>query len=381
MKKPGLLAMTDSEKKVQEAIEALRNGEMVILMDDHERENEGDLCMVAEKVTPQAIAFMATHGRGLICLALTPQRTEELHLPLMVRENRSKFGTNFTISIDAREGITTGISAADRARTIQVAVSPETKPQDLVSPGHIFPLRSAMGGVLERAGQTEGAVDLAKLAGYSGAGVICEIMKEDGTMARKPELEEFARKHNLKMLEIADIIRYRISRESLIQKVMEKDVKIRVGDEDYPFKMIIFKSKIHDCPREYLVLVHGKVDDEPILCRVHQGHISLDLFGIKGPRKQVSKDESLRMIVKEGKGVFIFFPPKETLIEELGGREEMERVSGLPASQEILREFGMGAQILVNLGVKQIRLITRSPKKLYGLDGFGLKLIENISPP
>jgi 3,4-dihydroxy 2-butanone 4-phosphate synthase/GTP cyclohydrolase II len=371
--------MTDSEKRVQQAIDEIRAGRMVVLMDDHDRENEGDLCMAAEMVTPEAVAFMAARGRGLICLTLTAGRTKELHLPLMVRDNRSRFGTNFTVSVDAREGISTGISAADRARTIRVAVSAEARPEDLVSPGHIFPLQSASGGVLERAGQTEGAVDLARLAGLAEAGVICEIMNEDGTMARRPDLEEFCRKHGLRMLDIGDIIRYRMARETLVRRAMERDVAVSVGGAEARFRMIVFKSKIHDCPREYMALVHGEVDAGPTLCRVHQGHLSLDLFGLRGPRKQVTKDEALGMIVREGKGVFLFFPPRTSILEELDGSEPgMD--GGLPSAQAVLREFGMGAQILVDIGVRQIRLITRSPKRLYGLEGFGLSLVENVAP-
>ncbi len=371
--------MTDSEATVIKAIEAIRDGKMVVLMDDKSRENEGDLCMAAEKVTPESIAFMATYGRGLICLALTERRTCALDLSLMVRDNRSRFGTNFTVSIDAREGISTGISAADRARTIQLAVHRDTRPDDLVAPGHIFPLKSASGGVLERAGQTEGSVDLARMAGLYDAGVICEIMKEDGTMARRPDLEIFCEKYGLVMLDIGDIIQYRLNREMLLERAIERDVAIKVNGASADFKLILLRSKIHDHPREYMALVHGEIDEGPTLCRVHVGHLSLDLFGIRGPRKLVSIDESLRMIVKEGRGVFLFLPPRVSISDELKGTEP-EREGGLPNSQAVLREFGMGAQVLVNLGLKNIRLITRSPKQLYGLEGFGLKVMENVAP-
>ncbi|MFH1437050.1 MAG: 3,4-dihydroxy-2-butanone-4-phosphate synthase [Pseudomonadota bacterium] len=371
--------MTDSEATVKKAIEAIRDGRMVVLMDDKSRENEGDLCMAAEKVTAESIAFMATHGRGLICLALTQRRTCALDLSLMVRNNRSRFGTNFTVSIDAREGISTGISAADRARTIQLAVHRDTRPEELVAPGHIFPLQSASGGVLERAGQTEGSVDLARMAGLYDAGVICEIMKEDGTMARRPDLEIFCEKFGLVMLDIGDIIQYRLKREMLLESVVEKDVAIKVNSGSADFKLILLRSKIHDHPREYMALVHGTIDEGPTLCRVHVGYLSLDLFGIRGPRKLVSIDESLRMIVKEGKGVFLFLPPRVSILDELKGTEP-EREGGLPNSQAVLREFGMGAQVLANLGLKNIRLITRSPKQLYGLEGFGLKVVENVAP-
>lgn len=371
--------MTESEEKVIRAIEDIRDGKMVVLMDDRNRENEGDLCMAAEKVTHEAIAFMATYGRGLICLALTRKRARSMNLPLMVRDNRSRFGTNFTISVDARDGITTGISAADRARTVQVAVSRDAAAEDLVSPGHIFPLQSAAGGVLERAGQTEGSVDLARLAGLYEAGVICEIMKEDGTMARRPDLEEFARRHGLAMLDIGDIIQYKLKKEMLVERVVVRDITIRVHERDAAFRLILYRSKIYDHPREYMALVHGSIGSEPTLCRVHVGHLSLDLFGVRGPRKQVTKDEALRMIVEEGKGVFLFMPPRGSLQEELNGTEP-EKDGGLPMAQAVLREFGMGAQILVDLGLKQIRLITRSPKKLFGLEGFGLKAVENVAP-
>lgn len=372
--------MTDSAQRVERAVEEIRKGEMVILMDDSSRENEGDLCMAAEKVTPSAIAFMAKYGRGLICLAITEKKARELNLPLMVRDNRSRFGTNFTISIDAREGVTTGISAADRAKTILTAVSPDCRPEDLVSPGHIFPLQSASGGVLERAGQTEGSVDLAKLAGLSPAGVICEIMKDDGTMARRADLEIFARERNLVMLDIADIINYRLKRETLIEKVVERQVEVAIEGQKKEFKLVLFKSKIHDHPREYMALIYGKIDSSPTLCRVHVGHLGYDLFGIKGPRKQVTISEALKMIVAEGKGAFVFFPPKDSLSDEFNGKAVPRDEGGLPASQAVLREFGMGAQVLASIGLKNIKLITRSPKKLYGLEGFGLRVVENVSP-
>jgi len=371
--------MTGSEEKVIRAIEEIKKGRMVILMDDKSRENEGDLCMAAEMVTPEAIAFMATCGRGLICLALTVRRTRMLNLPLMVRDNRSRFGTNFTVSIDARDGISTGISAADRARTILLAVSRDASPDDLVSPGHIFPLQSAPGGVLERAGQTEGSVDLARLAGLYEAGVICEIMKEDGTMARRPDLEAFAEEHGLPMLDIGDIIQYRLKREMLVQRVVERDVSVTVDGAAATFRLILYKSRIHDCPREYLALVHGNVGPDPTLCRVHVGHMSLDLFGVRGPRQQVGKDEALSLIVREGRGVFLFIPPRGSLREELNGGGP-EQDGGLPMAQAVLREFGMGAQILADLGLREIRLITRSPKLLFGLEGFGLRAVENVSP-
>ena len=371
--------MTERESIVAKAIGDIRSGRMVILMDDKNRENEGDLCMAAEKVTPEAIAFMATSGRGLVCLALTARRTRSLHLPLMVRDNRSRFGTNFTVSIDARDGISTGISAADRARTIQVAVSRDTTPEDLVSPGHIFPLQCAEGGVLERAGQTEGSVDLARLAGLYEAGVICEIMKADGTMARREDLEAFSREHALTMLDIGDIIQYRLKRERLVERVLERDITVPVNGRKEPFRLVLFRSRAHDLAREYLALVHGTVGPEPTLCRVHVGHLSLDLFGVSGPRRQVTKDEALEMIVREGGGVFLFLPPRTTLLDEMNGSGP-EKDGGLPMAQAVLREFGMGAQVLVDLGLKKIRLITRSPKMLLGLEGFGLEAVENVAP-
>lgn len=371
----------DSLSRVEQAIEEIRRGRMVILMDDMDRENEGDLTMAAELVTPEAIAFMATHGRGLICLSLTEDKVRKLDLPMMARQNRSRYGTNFTVSIEAATGVTTGISAADRAHTIRTAVNPDAGPDDVVTPGHIFPLRAAPGGVLERVGQTEGSMDLARLAGLTPAGVICEVMKEDGTMARLPDLEIMAEKHDLTLLDIADVIEFRIKREMLVGRVHERDVTIPVDGKEVGFREYIYTSRLKDHPQEFMALVHGKVDTRPTLCRVHQGHLLLDKFGLTGARGQVSVEESLSLIAREGAGVLLYLPPRETMLEEVEAGEAKQPAPSEDASaQQVLRKFGMGAQVLLHLGLKKIRLITRSPRKIVGLEGFNLQIVEYVSP-
>lgn len=372
----------DSLSRVERAIDEIRRGRMVILMDDSDRENEGDLTMAAELVTPEVIAFMATHGRGLICLSLTDERVKALDLPMMVRHNRSRFGTNFTVSIEAASGVTTGISAADRATTVLAAVAPESRPEDLVTPGHIFPLRAAPGGVLERVGQTEGSVDLARLAGLAPAGVICEVMKEDGTMARTGDLETLAREHDLVLLDIADIIEFRIKREMLIERVHESEVEIAVNGDRIPFRQYIYHSRIKDHPQEFMALVLGKISTKPTLCRVHQGHLLLDQFGIRGARSRVDVEESLSLIVREGSGVMLYLPPRESMIGELESGEKVAAAEarGEAEAQQVLRRFGMGAQVLLHVGLKRIRLITRSRRKIVGLEGFNLEIVEYVSP-
>jgi 3,4-dihydroxy 2-butanone 4-phosphate synthase/GTP cyclohydrolase II len=370
----------DSLSRVEQAIEEIRRGRMVILMDDMDRENEGDLTMAAELVTPEAIAFMATHGRGLICLTLTEDKVKKLELPMMATRNRSRFGTNFTVSIEAARGVSTGISAADRARTILTAVAPDATADDVVTPGHIFPLRALPGGVLERVGQTEGSMDLARLAGLTPAGVICEVMKQDGTMARLPDLEIMAEEHGLVLLDIADIIEFRIKREMLVERVAERDVEIDLGAGSVKFRQYVYQSRIKDHPQEFLALVLGKIGTRPTMCRVHQGHLLFDQFGIEGARARVSVNESLSMIAREGSGVFVYLPPRETLVDELESREAEDSKAGSADAQQVLRRFGMGAQVLLHLGLKKIRLITRSPKRIAGLEGFNLEIVENVSP-
>ncbi len=370
----------DSLSRVERAIEEIRRGRMVILMDDMDRENEGDLTMAAELVTPEAIAFMATHGRGLICLSLTEERVKQLDLPMMARRNRSRYGTNFTVSVEAARGVTTGISAADRATTILAAVAADARPEDLVTPGHIFPLRAAPGGVLERVGQTEGSVDLARLAGLTPAGVICEVMKDDGTMARLDDLRALAEQHDLVLLDIADMIEFRIKREMLVERVHEQEVAIRVNGTSVPFRQYLYQSRIKDHPQEFLALVHGKVSTKPTLCRVHQGHLLLDQFGIQGARGRVTAEESLSLIVREGAGVLLYLPPRETLAQELETGGDVPEDGDDASAQQVLRRFGMGAQVLLHLGLKRIRLVTRSRHRIVGLEGFNLEIVEYVAP-
>lgn len=368
---------------VEEAIEYVKAGKLVILVDDEDRENEGDLMVAAEKVTPDIINFMTLHGRGLICLPLTKKRLQELDLPLMVRDNTSRFGTAFTVSIDAREGITTGISAYDRARTIQVAVNPHTKPSDLVRPGHIFPLQAREGGVLARAGQTEAAVDLARLAGLTPAGVICEIMNEDGTMARMPQLEKFSRQHGIPVLTIADLIQYRMKHERLVRKIEEADLPTGHGH----FRIFVFEDMING--ENHLALVKGPISpDEPVLVRAHSQCLTGDTFASLRCDCGEQLHRAMDMIEKEGKGVILYILNQEgrgigllnkikayALQDQGEDTVEANRKLGFRPDQ---RDYGIGAQILVALGVKKIRLITNNPRKFIGLAGYGLEIVDRI---
>ncbi len=374
---------------VPEAIEELRQGRMLILVDDEDRENEGDLCCAAEKVTPQIINFMAQQGRGLICLSLTEEQCERLQLPLQVHENESPYGTAFCVSIDAREGITTGISAYDRARTILTAIDPQARPSDLVRPGHVFPLRARRGGVLVRAGHTEASVDLARLAGLTPAGVICEIMREDGTMARLPDLVAFAQQHGMKILTIAELIRYRLQKEMFVQKVAEAPLATRYGD----FRAIAFASTL-DPQEVHVALVKGEVAGEnPVLVRVHAGPALDDLLPCRCPEGGLVQ-AALRMIASWGQGVLVYLIRRhslsETLLRDLQrhqgsdgdkriqGAQEPEKGPGEPVSSWDMREYGIGAQILYCLGIRRMRLLTNHPKRLAALAGFGLEIVEHI---
>jgi len=373
---------------IPEAIEIIKEGKFVIIVDDHDRENEGDLAMVAEKVTPEAINFMTKYARGLVCLPIIGQRLDELHLPPMVQDNTSKYGTAFTISIDAKKGVTTGISAHDRAVTIKAVLDPATKPEDLARPGHVFPLRAREGGVLVRAGHTEAIVDLARLAGVFPAGVICEILNEDGTMARLPQLEEMAADFDIKIISVADLIAYRRHTEKLVDRIATAKLPTKYGE----FTIIAYKSIID--PNEHIALVKGEVSsDEPIMVRVHSECLTGDVLG--SLRCDCGDQIALAMeaIAKEGKGVFLYMRQEGRgigvhnkilayALQDQGlDTVEANRRLGFPPD---LRDYGIGAQILVDLGLKDIRLLTNNPKKVVGLEGYGLRVVETlplVAPP
>jgi 3,4-dihydroxy 2-butanone 4-phosphate synthase/GTP cyclohydrolase II len=363
---------------VPEAVEQIRAGRMVIVVDDEDRENEGDLTMAADMVTPEAINFMARHGRGLICLAMTEERVASLRLPMMTAENRSLRGTAFTVSIDARNGITTGISARERAHTVQVAVAPQTTADDLVTPGHIFPLRARRGGVLVRSGHTEAAIDLARLAGRSPSGVICEIMREDGEMARVADLEQLAAQHGLGIVRIADLIQHRLSREMLVHRVAQSTLRARgAGGLKGEYQAYLYTTDVEDT--EYLALVLGDVSNgDPVLVRVQTAGLLRDVFGLGPFANSLAPTAWLRMIEDEGRGVLVYVLPRAPGVHlDLGGvpGDSVAPAAGVDAP---LRDFGLGAQVLVDLGCKTIRLLTNNRRRIAGLEGYGIHVVECV---
>ena len=367
---------------IEEAIEDIRQGRIVIVVDDEDRENEGDLTAAAEMVTPEIINFMAKYGRGLVCLAMTGDRLDELRIPMMVRDNTSKFGTAFTVSIEARHGVSTGISAADRAMTIRTAVDPATIPSDLAHPGHIFPLRAQSGGVLMRAGQTEASVDLARLAGLYPAGVICEVMNDDGSMARVPELMEVAGNHGLKIVTVADIIAYRLRTETFVKRIAESVFPTEFGE----FKIVIFENELDS--EQHIALIRGEIDpDAPVMVRVHTQSTMADVFYSLRTGGKNKLKAALKKIEENGQGILVYLRQEEkahNLVEEINaqgiGRPAAKTARGntLSGPSSDLRIYGIGAQMLRALGVHQIRLLTNRPKKIIGIHGYGITVIEHI---
>lgn len=383
-------------QNVQGAIEDMRQGKLVILVDDEDRENEGDLCLSAAMTTPEAINFMATHGRGLICLALSEQQVERLQLPMMRLPERPgpPLGTAFTVTIEAREGVTTGISAADRTRTILVASDARSGPEDLVVPGHVLPLKARRGGVLTRAGQTEGSVDLARLAGHAPAAVICEIMNDDGTMARMPDLERFASRHGLRILTVAELIAYRLEKEHLVDCRYEASIIMdRTGT---PWTARVYEAELEDS--QFLALVKGVPrQEDAVLCRMHSGSVLADTFSSTVAEGAKNLHEAIDAIEAEGCGVVVYLPPRAKLSDELAAYErarpptDRETMRGRelgpteprqePASADhagTLREYGLGAQVLRDLGLRRIRLLTNNPRKIAGIEGYGLEVVESV---
>jgi 3,4-dihydroxy 2-butanone 4-phosphate synthase/GTP cyclohydrolase II len=370
---------------IEEAARDIRDGRMIIIVDDEDRENEGDLVCAAEKVTPEIINFMATHARGLICMPLTAERCDELHLTMQVADNTSFLGTAFTVSIEARHGVTTGISAMDRATTILTAVDPRTRPQDLARPGHVFPLRARKGGVLVRPGQTEASVDIARIAGLYPAGVICEIMNADGTMARLPELEAFARAHDLKIISVADLVRYRIRKEVLVRRAAETDLPTIYGR----FRAIAFENVLNG--EVHLAMVMGEVDakqsEEPVLVRVHTENVTCDMFGSLMSDSGFQLQTSLEKIANAGRGVVLYLRQREhglDLIHQLRTYQIMQergldfQEARLETGYGVNRDYGVGAQILHELGLRRIMLLTNHPPKVAALEGFDLEVVGNL---
>jgi len=368
---------------IEEAVEDVRHGRMIIIVDDEDRENEGDLTLAAEKVTPEAINFMAKFGRGLICLAMTEERLDHLRIGPMTAENTAQFGTAFCEAIDARDGVTTGISAYDRARTIQVAIDPKSRPGDLARPGHVFPLRARKGGVLVRAGQTEASVDLARLAGMVPAGIICEIMNEDGTMSRVPDLVRFCQEHGMKMLTVAELIRYRMAHERYVRRVGEALLPTRHGE----FRMVAYESEING-GESHIALLKGDIENAsaPVLVRMHAHCVVGDVFGATWCECRQTIERSMEMINREGTGALIYLhqSSKGFSVEKLGDRTVLSfhrerRLPALPESErKTQRDIGIGAQILSDLNLRRIRLLTNHPRRVAALEGFDIEIVEQV---
>ena len=365
--------MTSAIERVVAALDDIRRGKMVVLVDDEDRENEGDVCMAAEKANAETINFMARHARGLICLSLTEDRIRQLDLPMMVDDNRSVRSTAFTVSIEARQGVTTGISAADRAHTILTAVADEAEPRDLVSPGHVFPLKAVSGGVLQRTGHTEGSVDLARLAGLKPASVICEIMKDDGTMARYPDLVAFSKAHGLRLLTIADLIQYRLARERLVTRIRQSPVTMPTGRT---WMASVYQVQVDD-HQQFMALSYGEITAAPTMVRVHRGSVLGDAFQVRmGPRVHIA--DCVAAIEREGNGVILFLPghpdPETDVAFYLG--EPIPRPPEEPGV--VLREYGFGAQVLSDLGLRELRLMTNRPRRMPSLDAYGLAVVDQL---
>ena len=368
---------------IEQAIGDIKAGKMVILVDDEDRENEGDLTIAAEKVTPEIINFMARYGRGLICLSMTGEKLDKLNLPMMVKDNTSPFNTGFTVSIEARRGVTTGISAADRATTILTAIADDAKPSDLVRPGHVFPLRARKGGVMVRAGQTEGSVDLARLAGLKSAGVICEIMDEDGSMSRMPSLEIFSKEHDIGICTIADLIEYRMRMESFVHRSAEAVIPTAFAGE---FKVVVYENDVDDLL--HVALIKGEISpNSPILVRVHSECLTGDVFGSMRCDCGDQLHKAMEMMNREGSGILLYMRQEGRgigLVNKLKAYVLQDQgMDTVEANLELgfqadMRNYGIGAQVLVDLGVKKMRLLTNNPKKIIGLDGYGLSIIEQI---